>query len=155
MGSSPEVLKIGKCAITGGKVICLSSPLRNKCHASCCFALAQPLICDRSELERKKKKILLTYDCAALTVDGDRKSEPRSFITTCWKGGGFKGGPALLLPSCSVGAIDCVRFFPSAYSQQPVSSRPVRATTFSPAKKWRHVLFDLLTSISRSDLKVK
>lgn len=45
--------------------------------------------------------------------------------------------------------------FPSAYSQRLVSSHPVHSTTFSPAKKLRHVLFDLLTSISRSILKMK
>lgn len=44
--------------------------------------------------------------------------------------------------------------FPSAYSHRPVSSHPVHSTTFRPARKWRHVLFDLLTSFSWSILKV-
>lgn len=45
--------------------------------------------------------------------------------------------------------------FPSAYSQRPVSSRPARSATFSPADELRRVFFDLPGSISRRILKVK
>lgn len=99
-----------------------------------------------SGIKKRKKKEHLTYDFFAL------RFEFHYHVLEGWR---VQSRPIAPSSHLLVQYDRLWEIFPSAYSQQPVSSHPVHSMTFSPARKLRHVLFDLLTSISRSIHKVK